>query len=448
MSCTDRISELDDFLLTHILSFRPTKEAVLTRKLSRRWRNVWASVLVLDFNFADFWSDDIFLGFGSLTSVSPHSQCHDNFVTFIDTVLASRQAQQVDSFRLVWKYQVKPYQNYDHPVRRWILLLQQQRPRVLSIYVQPNFAKVDVPDVAFTCTTLEDMKLQVDNRMAEVLNPAAVNLPHLRRLNIGYFTIKADFMDKLLLGCPNLEELELYACVLQLSQISCGNLKSLVVASCCHGEDIRVSIPSLCTLKVTVGSSQTAGFNFENMSSLVKACVCFLTDPEWDFAFSDSETKILNGLSGVMDLDVVLHGEGSEDMLKHALKNCPNFVNLKIVRFESFKGCLCGCLEAINRLVQHSPVLEDLIFYGFEDESIYIELVTVLRFIVGGHGNCRLVESMLAHNFGSLEEVEELSFQHMKCSVKMMDILYAGLEEKGWWDDYVEGETAHFDERV
>ncbi|KAJ3687209.1 hypothetical protein LUZ61_016373 [Rhynchospora tenuis] len=448
MSCTDMISELDDFLLTHILSFWPTKEAVMTRKLSRRWRHVWASVPVLNFNFADFWSDDIFSYSGNFTCVSPHSECHEKFVRFIDTVLASRQVQQVDSFRLVWQYQVKPYQISDHPVRRWILLVLQQMPRVLSIYVQPNFANVDVPDVAFTCTTLEDMKLQVDNRLAEVLNPASVSLPHLRRLSLSYFTIEAEFMDKLLLGCPNLEELELYACVLRLSQISCGNLKSLVIASCCHVKDIRVSIPSLCTLDVTVVSSQNAGFSFENMSSLVEACVSFLTDPEMDFEFSDSETTILNGLSGVTNLDVVLHGEDSKYMLEHALKNCPHFVNLKAVRFESFKGFLCGCLEAIDRLVQHSPVLEDLAFYGCQDESLYIELLRVLRFKVGDHGNCRLVESRLPHTFGSLEDVEELSFQHMRCRSKVADRVFAKTEEKPWWYDYVEGQTALFEERV
>ena len=166
-----------------------------------------------------------------------------------------------------------------------------------------------MPDMVFTCSSLQEMKLQVDQEdWAEVLEPELVNLPSLKRLNLGYFTIKADFMSKLLLGCPKLEELELFCCGLNLSQISCSNLKSLVLDGCCNFEEIRVSIPSLQYLKVTIMSSQTAGFVFENMPLLVKASVCFFTDVEFERAFYNSEAKILNGLSRVTKLDVVLHG--------------------------------------------------------------------------------------------------------------------------------------------
>ncbi|PNX99113.1 F-box/LRR-repeat protein, partial [Trifolium pratense] len=46
----DRISELPDPILSHILSFIPTKLAATTSILSKRWKSVWHSVLTLDFD--------------------------------------------------------------------------------------------------------------------------------------------------------------------------------------------------------------------------------------------------------------------------------------------------------------------------------------------------------------------------------------------------------------
>jgi hypothetical protein len=294
-----------------VLSIYMQPSAVLSSLISKRWVDLWDYFPDLDFNFAHFWSEDIISHGRYITHVSENSECRENFMRFIDGVLASCQIQLVESFMLVWEYQVKNYINSGHLVRRWILLVLQQSPRVLSIYVQPSVS-VDIPEMVFTCSSLEEMKLQVKSRESLVLESAPVDLPHLRRLNLGYYTINGDLMEKLHLGCPNLEELELYACGLTLSQISCGNLRSLVLDGCCNFMEIRLSILTVQYLKVTVMSCQTAGIVLENMSSLVTECVCFLTADEFERAFCGSEAKILSSLSGVKNLDIVLHGSGSE----------------------------------------------------------------------------------------------------------------------------------------
>ncbi|KAJ1693086.1 hypothetical protein LUZ63_009784 [Rhynchospora breviuscula] len=437
MGGADRISELHDTLLTHILSYLPTKEVVRTCLLSKRWRNVWASVPVLDFDFADFLSDDIF---SPGKNVTVQTECHNNFVRFVDAVL--QQARQLDRFRLVWLCQVNYYWYYELPLTRWIPLVLQKRPRVLSIYVQSRPVSVDVPDLAFTCSSLEEMKLRVDYALFNILNPVSVCLPHLRKLNLGYLTIEAGYMNKLLLGCPNLGELELYACVLNFSQISGGNLKSLVISGCYYeSAELWVSAPSLQYLEVAVMSCQTAGFVFENMSSLVKACVCFLTVDYLEWKFSDIETNILNGLFGVENLDVVLYGSWAKYMLEHALESCPFFENLKAAHVESFEGYLYGCIEMIDRLVQHAPILEDLTFHCYKDKSDEIELLMELRKVVGDHRNCRSVESMQGHSYGSLDELERLSLEYWRIFDKVVWVFEENEEEDEHLEAWVEEEA-------
>ncbi|KAI9072975.1 hypothetical protein K1719_045067 [Acacia pycnantha] len=49
----DRISDLPDSLLLHILSFLPAKEAIASSLLSKRWE-LWHSLPTLDLDRRDF----------------------------------------------------------------------------------------------------------------------------------------------------------------------------------------------------------------------------------------------------------------------------------------------------------------------------------------------------------------------------------------------------------
>ncbi|KAJ3690767.1 hypothetical protein LUZ61_019931 [Rhynchospora tenuis] len=448
MAGADRISELHDSILTHILSYLTTKEAVQTQMLSKRWRNVWASVPILDFDSANFPPDDVsfdgafasYLSDDSECDLNDNTECHEKFVKFIDAVLASRQVQLVDRFRLVWKC---PSCFYDYllPVRRWIHHVVQQLTRVLSIYLQTRFRMVEISDLTFTCSSLEEMKFQVHKRWPETLNPALVTLPHLRKLNIGHFRIKADFMDKLLLGCPSLEELELYACWLFISQISCGSLKSLIINGCYHMTEIEVSIPSLQYLKVTIMSSQTTGYVFKNLSSLVKASICLLTVNDYEMFIVGNEARILEGLLGVTTLDIVLYGLGATNMLKHIMKTCPYFENLKFMHFESFDSILVGCNDMVDHLVRHSPALEELSFYVCQnDADDEIEFIEGFREVLGELGNVQLVERHQGCTYGSLGELEELLHDYVNLFDTIEDAAVDLEDGEGEEDAEEEGE--------
>lgn len=87
----DRISRLPDGILSHILSFLPTKYAALTRILSNRWQSVWASVPNLDFDDSHLFNPD---------SQNPCPEiCFVNFVTRV-LLLRNNVSCSIHTFRL------------------------------------------------------------------------------------------------------------------------------------------------------------------------------------------------------------------------------------------------------------------------------------------------------------------------------------------------------------
>ncbi|KAJ1688805.1 hypothetical protein LUZ63_012960 [Rhynchospora breviuscula] len=134
----DWISSLPDEILTHILSFITTKEAVQTCILSKRWRNTWASVPVLKFEY-----DNSHLDGNTVEDLK--------FEQFVDGVLQNRRAlldtviYDCDFNRSTWK-----------PSMEWLHRVALLRPRVISVDITgaDNF---ECPDSVFSCAILESL---------------------------------------------------------------------------------------------------------------------------------------------------------------------------------------------------------------------------------------------------------------------------------------------------
>ncbi|KAJ6793378.1 uncharacterized protein M6B38_396435 [Iris pallida] len=254
----DRISELPDCVLHHILSFLETKLTVQTSILSKRWAHLWASVPALDFTDESFIRNEE----GWLDESDTHS-----FENFVDTVLLLRDASDLRSFDLRCYH----YSDGGH-LLRWIRYAAKYNPKVLQIEFSPHGGNWCLPLGILPCQSLEELTMNLRYRVN--LGPPCKIMGRLRRLHIQRADDDVDgFMENLISSCPVLEDLDVRSCQLDALCISSSTLKRLSIKDCCifGGDENRISIPSLVCLTYTNNISGCTAL--ENLSSLLNATV-------------------------------------------------------------------------------------------------------------------------------------------------------------------------------
>ncbi|KAJ4748785.1 F-box/RNI-like superfamily protein [Rhynchospora pubera] len=352
----DLIGQLPDSILARILSFLSTKEAVRTCLLSKRWTTLWTHVPSIDFNFADFIPEN----------ASDYKEVYYYFHKFkriIQSVIDHRQDSLPGGFRLVWLYDT----SYGFgPSFGWIPQVMNLKPLSLCLTAKTRRASLVLPSCLFDSPFLEKLVLKIETKHGVLFDSLSINLPRLNSLDLSFVNIDSHLMKNLLSGCVMLEELKLECCELVFSNLISGTLKSLVLCDCVIEEEICFSIPSLLDLRVSV-NYQKSKVSFKDMSSLVKAYVCF---DSVNIAVSSEETrnKLFSGLSNVAILDFELRGSNNKDMmvmLQDALLQCPTFNNMKSF---TVTGPLIPTVHLITHFVKRMPNL-DYLFINHDENS-------------------------------------------------------------------------------
>ncbi|KAK7339185.1 hypothetical protein VNO77_19838 [Canavalia gladiata] len=201
LTSDDRISQLPDVLLIQILSLIPTKQAVVTGILSKRWRPLWPTVTVLDFD--DESSPDRFDP--SDRSHEPRPQNRTGFAEFVYSVLLLHDAPAINRFRLRC---ANPTNCSARDIATW--LCHAARRGVEHVDLSLSLSRyVALPRRLFNCDTVSVMKL--NGVFLNALASFSVRLPLLRVLHVGDRVLFGchDYVVKLLAGCPVLEDLVL-----------------------------------------------------------------------------------------------------------------------------------------------------------------------------------------------------------------------------------------------
>ncbi|KAJ1688804.1 hypothetical protein LUZ63_012959 [Rhynchospora breviuscula] len=330
----DRISSLPDDVLTLILSFLRTRDAVRTCVLSKRWKNIWASPSVLNFDFEYFKPDDV-----------------QKFDQFVIGVLKNRGPSDLDTLIYRGRFICKPSM-------RWLPKAVRLMPRVIIF----NITVVDkfrFPDSVFSCASLENLELTYCSYGRSIIRPKSVALSSLKTLKLGFIRLEENLMQKLFLGCPALENLKLFECELYITEISSDVLKELTLDDCWQYRlHVQISCPGLVSMFIRTSMVSIRTILLENTVSLENACISLYgCDQKVDGNVLNS--KFLTGLSNTTKLELYFcHLPECKEQLVKDISNCGIFNNLKSLKIGAWN--MVNDFSLVACFLEHSPLLEQL----------------------------------------------------------------------------------------
>ncbi|KAM0049940.1 putative F-box-like domain superfamily protein [Helianthus debilis subsp. tardiflorus] len=177
----DRLSRLPEPIVSHILSLMPTKFAVRTSILAKRFQYSWMFVTNLDFDDDDDSTNatDIFSRLALLLTESRHNSDH-SFIKFVDRVLESCRSPQVDLVRIhVYYYKVR-----ELSLLKWIVKAVRLNVRELDLRLSLSHLPLSLR----TCKTLTKLIFHRTGRDRQASKcwqcPDRVSLPCLKTLDI------------------------------------------------------------------------------------------------------------------------------------------------------------------------------------------------------------------------------------------------------------------------
>ncbi|KAG7598207.1 F-box domain [Arabidopsis suecica] len=177
-----RICALPDDLLLQILHHVPTKEAVATSILSKRWRYVWTMAPRLE--FTEYGSESV--GW------------------FIEKSLQLHKAPKLDSLIV----ELGPHCPFDVDVGKWVENAVNRDVEDLDFKLLWTAEPTRIPKSLYTCDTLVDLTLS-NQILVDVSSPAC--LPSLLYLSLHYVVYKdEDSLVRLLSSSPVLKWLTVH----------------------------------------------------------------------------------------------------------------------------------------------------------------------------------------------------------------------------------------------
>ncbi|KAK9674368.1 hypothetical protein RND81_12G228300 [Saponaria officinalis] len=313
----DRISGLPNDLLFRILAFLPTRSAMATSLLSRRWQCVWKGVPALN-----FFNDDAHYIIDNFSSPEALEQ-YQRLRYFMNRALFQNRTpclERVDFF-------VLPVINENDP-EVWFKELSRRSIKEVNLFYDECY---DVPIMCLLDGAagkhLVALRLHCTYEYSIWFNFSP--MPCLPSLEIVHLS-RVEFMDgeplrSLLCGCPRLRELVLLECSASALNLNlhCSTLKILKFLDAAYTE-ISIGVPNLEYFEYF--NANGMGFfdepdNFQYLTTEMPYLA------EWDTTTMHFKLPYFNRLKW---LEIDCYEEHSVLQTRMLLRHMPNCVSLRI----------------------------------------------------------------------------------------------------------------------
>ncbi|XP_058740951.1 F-box/FBD/LRR-repeat protein At3g14710-like [Vicia villosa] len=344
----DIISKLPDSLITRILSLLPTKAAVRTSVLSKRWIESWTLITKITFN------DSVFY-----IRKRKKSRGKQNFINFVYRTLAKVYNVEKFSVFLTNKYDATI-------VNTWISCILSRRVKKLRIWTD-----FKLPFSPLTCHSLfnhsynlEELELDMDSCAIKVPSPPSYGFFIFRNLKVLRLHGVIFTMDKSLhMVLESLKKFEIENCSWLSAYdvtLEAPRLESVVIV---QGLEAVTREPRSCTIKFSVSCMKE--FTYEGVGGISQPIV--LSNPS---AASDTFVKIMLHRDGSYVQETGsraclllkqfsqakrIEFHGSEVLTQPNMIALPRFAMLSHLDL----GIITG--DVLLSLLQKSPILNTLV---------------------------------------------------------------------------------------
>ncbi|XP_010495047.1 PREDICTED: F-box/LRR-repeat protein 25-like [Camelina sativa] len=332
------ISDLPDEILQHILSYIPTKLAITTSVLSKRWRHVWKETPHLSFEWLNV------------------------FPEVINDTLARYSASKITSFQL--------YTNFDYEVRQ----VDKSIEFAMSHNVE-NFSLAlgskslySFPDFSYTNSSMKRVNL----KNFYLIPMSTVSWTSLRNLSLGWCELSDESFLKVLSGCPILETLTLHFCrslkYLDLSKsLRLRRLEMEIERKSRYGapfQSMQVVAPHVHYLSLR---DCEAHCTFVDVSSLIEADVdvsYFHPRTKYDKPLDPNDLLVTaqKMIEAFQNVEKLTLGVNLLQML--SLSKIPSLPMLKVNNLTLETRIMRSVVPGVERLLQNSPGLNKLTVYN------------------------------------------------------------------------------------